>query len=678
MKKMNTAEKNNQYESTAKNLSPQKNVLQKRLISRIMSLSLILVITLIITSGIFMYSSNMDTLYNMTSVALKSTSSAVERTLYTLEANAINVASLETIKNPNASKEEKLEVMEDVRIQHNYDEVGFVELDGKGYSNYGDFDFNDQLHFQATKQGNLFVGEPIVNRLNGEVIIISGAPVYNNKQIVGTVYIVDFVESVNDKIGEIRFGETGSAYIINEEGKIIFHKDKQTIANEVNAIELQNTDKKFASLAKATEKILADKEVGHLTYKHNGKIMFATYGPVEGHETWRLIMTAPSIEFTSEIFASLFISSAIAILLLIIILILIIRFIKNIILPINIVTKRLVKLAEGDLKTKVEIVHTNDELATLSESLDNTIHSLNLYISDITRVLSELSVGNLNISTDVTFDGDFVALERSIQTIIISLNKTIKEINQTADLVADNSNYVSQGAKDLAESTTDQASVLEELTASTTEIADKVKITADNSTKAKERSVTAEKNVEICNKQMQSMIDAMDEIKAGSAEISNIIKNIEDIAAQTNLLSLNAAIEAARAGEAGKGFSVVAQEVGNLASESANAAQNTAKLILKSIETVENGTNIVNTTAQSLIQVVENTKEITEIISEIASAAGEQADSIEQINLGFEQIAIGLQTNSSTSEQSAATSMELASQAQNLKELVNQFSLKQD
>ncbi len=675
---MNTAEKNNQYESTAKNLSPQKNVLQKRLISRIMSLSLILVITLIITSGIFMYSSNMDTLYNMTSVALKSTSSAVERTLYTLEANAINVASLETIKNPNASKEEKLEVMEDVRIQHNYDEVGFVELDGKGYSNYGDFDFNDQLHFQATKQGNLFVGEPIVNRLNGEVIIISGAPVYNNKQIVGTVYIVDFVESVNDKIGEIRFGETGSAYIINEEGKIIFHKDKQTIANEVNAIELQNTDKKFASLAKATEKILADKEVGHLTYKHNGKKMFATYGSVEGHETWRLIMTAPSIEFTSEIFASLFISSAIAILLLIIILILIIRFIKNIILPINIVTKRLVKLAEGDLKTKVEIVHTNDELATLSESLDNTIHSLNLYISDITRVLSELSVGNLNISTDVTFDGDFVALERSIQTIIISLNKTIKEINQTADLVADNSNYVSQGAKDLAESTTDQASVLEELTASTTEIADKVKITADNSTKAKERSVTAEKNVEICNKQMQSMIDAMDEIKAGSAEISNIIKNIEDIAAQTNLLSLNAAIEAARAGEAGKGFSVVAQEVGNLASESANAAQNTAKLILKSIETVENGTNIVNTTAQSLIQVVENTKEITEIISEIASAAGEQADSIEQINLGFEQIAIGLQTNSSTSEQSAATSMELASQAQNLKELVNQFSLKQD
>ena len=129
--------------------------------------------------------------------------------------------------------------MEDVRLQHNYDEVGFVELDGKGYSNYGDFDFNDQLHFQATKQGNLFVGEPIVNRLNGEVIIISGAPVYNNKQIVGTVYIVDFVESVNDKIGEIRFGETGSAYIINEEGKIIFHKDKQTIANEVNAIELQ-------------------------------------------------------------------------------------------------------------------------------------------------------------------------------------------------------------------------------------------------------------------------------------------------------------------------------------------------------------------------------------------------------------------------------------------------------
>ncbi len=611
------------------------NILQRRLISRVLGLFLILVTTLILVSGGFMYFSNLDTLHDMAKVALKSTSSAVERTLHTLEVNAMNVAALETIRDVNASKEQKLEAMEGVRIQNNYDEVGFVELDGKGYSNYGDFDFNDQLHFQSTKQGKVFVGEPIVNRLNGEVIIISGAPVYQNQQIVGTVYIVDVVESVNDKIGEISFGQTGYAYIINAEGTVIFHKYKQKIAEETNSIKLQNTDKNYASLAKATEKILAQKEPGYITYKLNGKKMFATYCPVEGHENWRLIMTAPNSEFVSVVTISLIVSTLVAIVLLFIMILLMIRFIKNVILPINTVTKRLASLATGDLKTPVEVVHTKDELEVLSQSLDNTIRSLNLYISDITRVLSELSVGNLNIQTEVTFDGDFVALKQAIHTIISSLNETMKQINKAADLVADNSEYTSQGAKDLAQSTTDQASVLEELTASITEVSDKVTLTADNSKRANEKFIETEKNVETCNYQMESMIDAMTEIKAGSAQIGNIIKNIESIASQTNLLSLNAAIEAARAGEAGKGFAVVAEEIRNLAAESAKAAKNTADLILKSIQTVENGTNIVNTTAQSLTQVVEGTKEITGIVGGIASAASEQAESIKQINYCF-------------------------------------------
>ncbi len=652
------------------------NILQRRLISRVLGLFLILVTTLILVSGGFMYFSNLNTLHDMAKVALKSTSSAVERTLHTLEVNAMNVAALETIRDVNASKEQKLEAMEGVRVQNNYDEVGFVELDGKGYSNHGDFDFNDQLHFQSTKQGKVFVGEPIVNRLNGEVIIISGAPVYQNQQIVGTVYIVDVVESVNDKIGEISFGETGYAYIINAEGTVIFHKYKQIIAEETNAIKLQNTDKSYASLAKATEQILKEKEPGYITYRYNGKKMFATYCPVEGHENWRLIMTAPNSESVSLVTISLVLRTLIAIILFFVMILLMIRFIKNVILPINTVTKRLAKLAIGDLKTPVEVVHTKDELEVLSESLDDTIRSLNLYISDITRVLSELAVGNLNIQTEVTFDGDFVTLKQAIHTIISSLNETMKQINKAADLVADNSEYTSQGAKDLAQSTTDQASVLEELTASITEISDKVTLTADNSKRANEKFIETEKNVETCNYQMESMIDAMTEIKAGSAQIGNIIKNIESIASQTNLLSLNAAIEAARAGEAGKGFAVVAEEIRNLATESAKAAKNTADLILKSIETVENGTNIVNTTAQSLTQVVEGTKEITGIVGGIASAASEQAESIKQINLGFEQMSTALQTNSATSQESAATSVELASQAQNLKELINRFSLK--
>ena len=404
--------------------------------------------------------------------------------------------------------------------------------------------------------------------------------------------------------------------------------------------------------------------------------MFAAYCPVKGHEEWRLIMTAPNSEFTFSVVISVLVNTIIGVLLLAINIRWMKRSIKDIIHPVDLVTKRLVRLAEGDLQTPVEVLKTGDELAILSSNLNDTVQSLNLYISDITRVLSQLSAGNLDIQTEADFAGDFVSLKESIDTIICSLNETMLHMNSAADIVADHSEGTSQGAKNLADRTTDQASVLEELTASITSVSDQVKLTAENAVKANERSKEAKENVEVCNRQMQSMIQAMVDIKVGSAKISDIIKNIEDIAEQTNLLSLNAAIEAARAGEAGRGFSVVAEEVRSLAEESAKAAQNTAKLITKSIETVENGTSIVNETAESLSQVVSNTGEITNIISEIADAAKEQAAAIEQINAGFEQMSEVVSTNSVTAQDSASASEELAEQAQNLKGLIGRFSLK--
>lgn len=622
----------------------QEQTLQKLLVTQVSRLFLISVIALIVVSGVFMYLSNMNTLREMANVALNSTSSAVEQTLHTLEVNALNVASLETIRDTGATKAEKLEAMEGVRTQNNYDEVGFVELDGQGYSNYGDFDFNDQLHFQAASKGDVFVGEPIINRLNGDIIIISGAPVYDDGKIVGTVYIVDLVASVNDKIGGITFGKTGHAYIINKEGTVLFHKDEQEIATQSNAISQYKEDGKNGSLAKATEKILSTDESGTISYRKNGKRMFAAYCPVTSHGDWRLIITAPQSEFTSMVVVSVIVNSIIGLLLLSFNIVLMKRQIKDIITPVDSVTARLVKLAEGDLKTPVEVITTGNELSILSNNLNDTIQSLNLYISDITRVLSQLSAGNLDIQTEANFAGDFVSLKESIDTIVGSLNETMAQMNNAADLVADHSDGTSQGAKNLANSTLDQASVLEELTASIASVSEQVRLTADNASKANMRSLEAEKNVETCNQQMQSMINAMSDIKAGSAKIGDIIKNIEDIAEQTNLLSLNAAIEAARAGEAGRGFSVVAEEVRSLAEESAIAAKNTAKLIIKSIETVENGTSIVNETAESLTQVVNNTTEITSIISEIADAAREQAAAIEQINTGFEQMSDAVTT----------------------------------
>lgn len=347
--------------------------------------------------------------------------------------------------------------------------------------------------------------------------------------------------------------------------------------------------------------------------------------------------------------------------------------------PINELEKAAGQIVGGDFDIKITY-ESKDEMGSLANAFRNMTMILNDVISDASRLLSEMANGNFDVRTraEERYVGQFQSLLLSIRKLNRDLSMTLGQINQSADQVSSGSGQVSNGAQALAQGATEQAASVEELAATITNISHQVKDTADNAMEARHQANTAGDEVEECNTQMGDMMTAMEEITRTSSEIGKIIKTIEDISFQTNILALNAAVEAARAGEAGKGFAVVAEEVRSLASKSAVASKNTAELIESSINAVARGTKIANSTAESLMKVVEEVRSASGKVDAIANAAEEQSGAIEQVTLGVDQISSVVQTNSATAEESAAASQELSEQASMLKSLVAKFTLHEE
>ncbi len=334
------------------------------------------------------------------------------------------------------------------------------------------------------------------------------------------------------------------------------------------------------------------------------------------------------------------------------------------------------RIAQGDFDADIKYT-SRDELGQLADSMRKLCGSTKVVISDLAYVLKEVADGNLTVDSqaEANYVGAYAELLTSTRSFVSTLNETLTKINVAAEQVSSGSDQVSAGAQALAQGATEQASSVEELAATIQVVHGQINTNAEHAKEANTQTNIAGDKMNQANGRMGELVKAMDEIKQCSAQISEIIKTIEDIAFQTNILSLNAAIEAARAGAAGKGFAVVADEVRNLASKSAEAANNTNVLIDNTVRAIEDGNNLVDEVANMMQAVSDAAGLVAKLNAGISDGSAEAADSIAQINIGVDQISNVVQTNSATAEESAAASEELSGQATMLKELISQFRL---
>ncbi|MDR1736795.1 MAG: methyl-accepting chemotaxis protein [Oscillospiraceae bacterium] len=346
--------------------------------------------------------------------------------------------------------------------------------------------------------------------------------------------------------------------------------------------------------------------------------------------------------------------------------------------PLLLLTSFMKKAGEtGDITLSQSDIETIGACAKIRDEIGQCISACAAFVKHVTdasNTLEILSGKDLTVKANILSDKDVIG--NALGRVVGDLNGMLTEIHSSTAQVASGSKQIADGSQSLAQGSTQQAAAVEQLSSSITEIAQKTKDNADMASKAASLAGTIKTNAEKGSRQMDEMMAAVKEINQASQSINKVIKVIDDIAFQTNILSLNAAVEAARAGQHGKGFAVVAEEVRGLAAKSAEAAKDTEGLIANSMAKAELGSRIANDTAASLADIVSGINESSQIVTEIAKSSEEQSLGIAQINRGIDQVAQVVQQNSATAEESAAAAEEMSGQSAMLEELISQFKLK--
>lgn len=514
-------------------------------------------------------------------------------------------------------------------------------------------------------KNDVVISEPYLDPATGKEIVSVVSPVFaEGGDIAGMVGFDINMNTLNELLSGIKVGDKGYLELLSKSSDYIYSED-----SDVNGKNVEDLD-----ITQEYKQKVQEVYNGDLNFSYKGIDYTAVFCNSET-TGWLAVATLPLSEVNAtrnNLTAVLTILSVVVLAVLIVVVIVLIR---RMLRPLAGISSNMEAFSHGNLAVDITF-ESGDEIGRMAGSVRESVYSLKALIENVSCILGEMSKGNLNLTAQGEYIGDFGVIRDSLEHIIYSLNSTLGQIDTSAELVSSGAEQVASGSQILAQGAAEQAETVEELAVSVEEISQQIRKNAASATSANDRVAVIGKEALKSSRRMKDMLCAMGEIRESSRQIAKINKVIEDIAFQTNILALNASVEAARAGAESRGFAAVADEVRNLAVKSSEASKSTALLIAESLEAVKNGAEVANETAKTLDNVVNGVDELVDSMDKISNASGEQAHAIEVVTQGIGQISDIVQMNSATAEESAAASEGLSAQAQLLKELTGKFKLK--
>ena len=579
-------------------------------------------------------------------------------------------ASSDIFRESDPAAPELIPVREDIAQRNGFLYIG--KMDAGGFSSTG-YNYAGEDYFQQCKSTMKPYISDIMND-GQQMIFLLEVPIITNDRFDGVVYGGISADFLSDIVVDLAMGSDGVAYVLDNKGNVIGHREVSIVEEGSNMIEAAKTNPDVADVAAVNQRMIQG-ESGFGAYNFYGDNKFVGFAPIGGNQEWSIAIEASQREFKTSLDRSIMLTVLVVVLVVLVTFPVAVKVGRSISRPIQSCVVRLEKMADGDLHTPSPQVKSKDETAQLARALETMLCRLNDVAQDVSHHLGKMAQGDFHETITRTYWGDFVAMEQSIKAIHSSLKDTLSQISKSAGTVASGAVQVSSGAQSLSQGATEQASAIQELSATADSIAENARQTASAAEEAGHFVEQAGAQLGVSMDYVQELNSAMEKISSSSTEISKIIDTIESIAFQTNILALNAAVEAARAGSAGKGFAVVAEEVRDLASKSDEAAKATKELIEGSITAVVEGGQVVAKVTESLDKTSSIAENVTIKVDAVVGAIENQTTAISQITEGIDQISFVIQNTSATSEQDAATAQELSEQSLLMNHLVRKFRL---